>query len=104
MSTDLYYRRLAYYAGRGGVAKEGNLVLHLDAPPPVIPNLVEIDYGESHRGELAWPPFVRLHGHSQKRDMTPPEILLVRDWLGGLLRAVIKVAASPPNPEERRKS
>jgi hypothetical protein len=103
MSTDLYYRRLAYYAGRGGIAKEGDLEYRLHVPPPVLPRIAEIDYGEIASGEMAWPPFMREHGDGRKRDLTPPEILLVRGWLASLLSAVVGAAVNAPTQQERRK-
>lgn len=103
MSTDLYYRRLAYHPGRGGVAKEGQLCFMLDAPPTVLPRIIEIEFGEIAQGEMAWQPYIREHGDGRKRDLTPPEILLVRGWLASLLAAVIGVALNVPTSQERRK-
>ncbi len=103
MSTELYHRRLAYYAGRGGVAKEGDLVLNLRSAPPVFPNLFEIDFGEIHPGSVLFPPFMRLSSNSKRRDMTADEITAVRAWLAGLLSATMSAAGSPPAPIDRRR-
>ncbi len=102
MSTDLYHRRLAYYAGRGGIAKEGNLVLQLSAPPPIFIGITEIDYGEVCPGQLLFTPFVRQADHARRRDLMPFEIAMVRTWLGSLLQATLDAAAKPPVPVERR--
>lgn len=105
MSFDLYYRRLSYHAGRGGVAKEGNLCLRLDEPPQVLPGIIDIEFGEIAKGEQAWNPYVRQQGNGKKRDMTPPEILLVSGWLTKLGEA-IKAAMADANRTvltERRK-
>ncbi len=104
MSENLYYRRLSYHAGRGGFAKEGNLVLHLDEPPLVLPEILDIEFGEVSNGEMAWLPYVRQRNDGQRRDTTPPEILLVRGWLAGLLNAVMGAARQVPPPVERRRS
>lgn len=104
MSTDLYYRRLAYHPGRGGIAKEGQLSFVLDSPPAVLPSIIEIEFGEIAQGEMAWQPYVREHGDGRKRDLTPPEILLVRGWLASLLGAVMCAAFKTPPVQERRRS
>ena len=103
MSTDLYHRRLVYYPGRGGIAKEGDFELRLRVPPPVMPHLVEIDFGEIHPGLLTFPPFVREHLHSKVRDMTAEEIANARAWLASLHLAATTAAALPPVFVERRK-
>lgn len=103
MSIDLYHRRLSYHAGRGGIAKEGRLSFVLDAPPLVMPRALDIEFGEIAPGDMAWQPYVREQGHGQKRDMTPPEILLVRGWLASLLSAFMALYVTTPTPQERRK-
>ncbi len=103
MTRDPHYRRLSYHAGRGGIAKEGNLTLHLDEPPQVFPRAIDIEFGEIAQGEMAWPPYVREHGDDRKRDMTPPELLLLRSWLDSLLSAVIGAARNVQVFHERRK-
>lgn len=102
MSTEYYYRRLCYDKS-GGIAKEGDLKLVLHAPPIVLADAVEIDFGEIRAGELAYDPYVR-RGGGAKQDMTAPEIIAVRRWLFGLWSSVMRAAmASIPIEEDRRK-
>jgi hypothetical protein len=103
MSVDLYYRRLHYRMGRGGMAKEGDVRLELHTAPIVLPEAVEIDFGEVQRGVLAYDPYVRAEGEA-KRDMTAPEIIAVRVWLSGLLAGVMRAAGiSVPMIDDRRR-
>lgn len=94
MSADLYYRRLHYRMGRGGVAKEGDLRLELHSPPIVFPDAVEIDLGEIQKDVLAYDPYIVRRQGEAKDDMTAPEIIAVRRWLFGLLSCVLRAAAS----------
>lgn len=104
MSADYYYRRLSYIDKWGGLAKEGDLKLVLHAPPIVLSNAVEIDFGEVRKDELAYDPYIRSEGEA-KRDMTAPEIIVVRKWLSGLLAGVMRAAtvAIPLEGERREK-
>lgn len=104
MSLDYYYRRLCY-RDNGGVAKEGDLKLVIHSPPIVLAKAVEIDFGEVHPGILAYDPYIRDAEGQPKRDMTPPEIIVVRRWLFGLLASVMRAATIPiPIEGERRET
>lgn len=103
MSFNLYYRRVSYKAGQGGFAKEGELQLALDTAPPVFPGVDEIEFGEIHRGKLAYEATVRERACDRPRLMEPPEIIAMRAWLSGMLKAVMRAAKRPPPAKERRK-
>src|SRR5688572_27893287 len=104
MSIDLYYRRLHYRTGRGGMAKEGDVRLELHEAPIVFPQAVEIDFGEIEVGELAYDPYIRPSEGEAKRDMTAPEVIAARRWLAGLLLGVMRAAmAAVPLIEDRRR-
>lgn len=103
MSSDLYYRCLSWRSGQTGIAKEGDLKLLIHSPPPVFPTAVEIEFGEVHRGECAYAPFVRETAGGPKRDMTAPEIIALRAWLVSIWTGAMRYATRPIIKEERRR-
>lgn len=103
MSIDLYWRRLVWNKGRGGIAKEGDLVLTLHSAPPVFPNVVELDIGEVRRGEFSYDPVIRDADCECRRDITPPEVVAFRLWMASLLDAVMRKARVPPDVKEDRR-
>lgn len=104
MSSDLYYRRLYYQKGRVGLAKNGDVEFHLHRPPAIFPLATEIDFGETSAGNLAYPPEIRPSDGEPKREMLPPEIIVVRMLLFGLLDAAVRaVMTAIPIQADRRK-
>jgi hypothetical protein len=102
MSLDLYYRRLAFYKGRGGIAMEGEVTVRLKTPPVIMPTAIEVDYGESHGGDLIFAPFIRENAHSERRSMSPPEIDVIKAFLRTIWLAGTGAAARIPVLTDRR--
>lgn len=79
----LYDEGLWWDRTRGeGWAKEGNVLVRLrDEPrlPPALPELYWLDFGgDRYHGE------VMVHAYDAKRELYPPEVAALREFLMGL--------------------
>lgn len=89
-----YFARLWWDESRHrGQAICGDVEVELHEMPPVL-QAVEIDYGEAHPDELAYPPEIRDVAHERKREMTGPEVAAVHDWLRGLMSTLKRFVSS----------
>lgn len=84
-----YFARLWWDSTRHrGHANVGDVEVELHEAPPILGHPAEIDYGEAHPDQLAYPPEIRDHDSDRKREMTAPEVKAVHDWLRGLALVV----------------